>query len=128
MTKHKKHRSWKQKLKRWTKASLLLALRLSLFVGMLVLLLFAAAWICFIRLFNAQHISEVIAAELQKRLNRPVAIASLDLASINSLELKGFRVLDTEGVPGQDLLAADSVTLRFKLFPLLEQHHRHQRC
>ena len=50
-----------------------------------------------------------------------MAIASVDVKFINMLELKGFRVLDTEGNPGQDLLSADSVTVRLKLLPLLEQ-------
>ncbi|MBE6420813.1 MAG: AsmA family protein [Elusimicrobium sp.] len=96
-------------------------MRLFLFTAMLLLLLFSAVWLLFLRTFNAQHISEVITEELQKRLDRPVAISSLDLKFINTVELKGFYVLDTEGAPGQALLAADSVTLRFKLLPLLEQ-------
>ena len=97
------------------------SMRLFLFTTMLILLLFSAAWLLFLKTFNAQHISEVITEELQKRLDRPVAIASMDLKFINTVELKGFYVLDTEGIPGQALLSADSVTLHFKLLPLLEQ-------
>lgn len=96
-------------------------MRLFLFASMFLLLLFSAAWLLFLKTFNAQHISELITEELQKRLDRPVAIASMDLKFINTVELKGFYVLDTEGIPGQALLAADSVTLHFKLLPLLEQ-------
>ncbi len=121
MTKQQEQQTWKNRIWKFAKRSFVWGLRLSLFVSMFVLLVFAVAWIFFVKTFNAQHISEVITAELQKRLNRPVAIASLDLSFINTLELKGFRVLDTEGAPGQDLISADSVTLRFKLLPLLDQ-------
>ena len=120
MTKQKKPRTWKTCLKRFTKATFFLSLRAVLFTSMLLLLLLAAGWLLCIKMFNAQHISEVITAELQKRLDRPVAIAALDLKFINTLELKGFRVLDTEGVPGQALLSADSVTIRFRLLPLFK--------
>ncbi|MCQ2410533.1 MAG: AsmA family protein, partial [Elusimicrobiaceae bacterium] len=120
MAKRKKYHVWKKRLCRKAKAWFFIGLRVALFASMLVLLLGAAAWLFFIRTFNAQHLSEVIAAELQKRLDRPVAVASMDLKFINAIELQGFRVLDTKGMPGQALLSADSVTVRFKLLPLLE--------
>ena len=121
MTKHKKRRTWKSFFKRFVKASFFLSLRTVLFATMFVMLIGAGLWIGFVKLFNAQHISEVITTELQKRLDRPVAISALDLKFINTIELKGFRVLDTEGVPGQALLSADTVTVRFKLLPLFQQ-------
>ncbi len=121
MTSKKTKRSWKYQLKRAVKSIFLTTLRLALFTGMILLLVFAAGWLFFIKTFNAQHLSEVIAAELQKRLERPIVISSLNVKFINTLELKGFRVLDTEGVPGQDLLSAEAVTVRFKLLPLLDE-------
>ncbi|MBR4592695.1 MAG: AsmA family protein [Elusimicrobiaceae bacterium] len=121
MTRHKKKRTWKNKLRKFVKSSLILGLRAALFMTMLLLLAGGVVWVFFVKTFNAQHISEVIVEELQKRLDRPVAIQSLELKFINALELKGLRVLDTEGIPGQTLLATDSVTIRFKLLPLLER-------
>lgn len=121
MTEQKKQKNWKKSCWRGVKSGLTLTLRLMLFGAMIILLAFSALWIYFVRTFNAQHISERLVAELQKRLNRPVAIASLNLSFINTLEIKGLRVLDTEGVPGQDLISADWVTVRFKLLPLLDQ-------
>lgn len=110
-----------RKTKRATKASFLTAWRLCLFAVMLLLLLFCVAWIFFLRAFNAQHISEVITLQLQKQLNRPVRISSLELKFLNTLELKGFTILDTVGEPGQALVSADSVTLAFELLPLFEK-------
>lgn len=119
--KNKKKRSFLWWVWRFVKSCFFLTLRTVLFTVMLLLLICSAVWLVFLKAFNAQHISELITDELQKRLDRPVAISSLDLKFINTVELKGFTVLDTEGVPGQALLAADSVTLRFKLLPLLDQ-------
>ena len=121
MSKEEKKISWLKKLYHALKAAFLMGLRLALLFSMLLLLLFAAAWLFFVKTYNSQHLSEIIAKELQKRLQRPVAIAEVDVKFINMLELKGFRVLDTEGIPGQDLLSADSVTVRLKLLPLLDQ-------
>lgn len=98
-----------------------LSLRTVLFTVMFLLLIAAGLWLLFLKTFNAQHISELITEELQKRLDRPVIITSLDLKFINTIELKGFSVLDTEGAPGHALLSAESVTLEFRLLPLLDQ-------
>lgn len=117
----KKKRTFLWWVWRFIKSCFFLTLRTSLFTVMLLLLIGSAAWLVFLKAFNAQRISELITDELQKRLDRPVAISSLDLKFINTVELKGFTVLDTEGMAGQALLSADSVTLRFKLLPLLDQ-------
>lgn len=121
----KKTNRKKRRFIRWVwrllKSCFFLTLRTVLFTVMLLLLVCSAVWLLFLKTFNAQHISERITEDLQKRLDRPVVISSLDLKFINTVELKGFTVLDTVGEAGQPLLSADSVTLRFKLLPLLEQ-------
>lgn len=119
--KNKKKRSFLSWVWRFFKACFVLSLRTVLFTVMLLLLVAAGLWLLFLKTFNAQHISELITEEIQKRLDRPVIITSLDLKFINAIELKGFSVLDTEGKPGHALLSADTVTLQFKLLPLLEQ-------
>ena len=107
--------------KRYTKTGMLWVWRALLLLLMLVLMLVCAGWLWFIQTFNAQHISERITEQLQKQLNRPVMISSIDLKFINTVELKGFYVVDTVGEPGKPFIAADSVTLNFELLPLLEQ-------
>ncbi|MBP5617336.1 MAG: AsmA family protein [Elusimicrobiaceae bacterium] len=116
-----KKRLFARKTKRFTKASCLWIWRLVLLVVMLVLLIVCVAWVLFLRAFNAQHISEELTQRLQKQLNRPVMISSLELKFLNALELKGFMVVDTVGEPGRALVSADSVTLRFEILPLFEQ-------
>lgn len=115
-TSARKNRFWQ-----YLKTGLKFALRWGLLLVMIGMFLASVAWIVFLKTFNAQRVSEVITTELQTRLQRPVAISSLDLKFINTLELKGFRILDTEGIPGQDLVSAESVTLRFELLPLLKK-------
>ena len=121
MTEQKEPRPKRKFFKRFVKASFFFSLRTLLFTIMLLLVGVLIGWVSVVRLFNAQHVSEMVTAELQKRLNRPVFIDSLDLKFINTLELKGFRVLDTEAEPGESLLSADVVTVQFRLLPLLQQ-------
>ena len=109
------------KTKHITRASFLTAGRVVLLLVMVGLLVFCAAWIMFVRAFNAQHISEVITRQLEEKFNRPVMISSLELKFINTLELKGFYVVDTVGEPGKAFVSAESVTLHLDLLPLLEK-------
>ncbi len=107
--------------KRITRVSFLTVWRMVLLLVMTGLLLFCVAWIVFVRVFNAQHVSEVITRQLEEKFNRPVMISSLELKFINTLELKGFYVVDTVGEPGKAFVSADSVTLHLDLLPLLEK-------
>lgn len=106
---------------KFSKSVFLFGLRLFLLSSMLLILAGTIVWVLFLRAFNAQHISEVITQRLQAHLGRPVIISSLDLSFINTLELKGFSVVDTEGEPGHALVSAESVTLRFNLPALLDK-------
>ena len=115
----KKKRCFKLRFLRFSKRSTLLMLRILLLFVMALLIVFLGGWIFLVKTFNAQRISEAITSELQKHLSRPVAISSMELTFVNTIELKGFYVLDTVGNPGSALLSADTVTLRFKLLPLL---------
>lgn len=92
-----------------------------LFVIMLALLLGCALWVCALKMFNAQQISEALTHRLQLMFDRPVVISSFDLKFINTVELKGFAVLDNNVHPGEPFLSAESVLIRYQLLPLLEQ-------
>lgn len=109
-----------RKTKRATHVGFLTLWRVVLLLAMVGLLAFCTAWIIFVRAFNAQHISEVITRQLEEKFNRPVMISSLELKFINTLELKGFYVVDTVGEPGKAFMSAESVTLHLDLLPLLE--------
>ncbi len=110
-----------RKTKHATRASMLTVWRVVLILVMAGLLAFCGAWIVFVRAFNAQHISEMITRQLEEKFNRPVMISSLELKFINTLELKGFYVVDTVGEPGKAFVSADSVTLHLDLLSLLEK-------
>lgn len=120
-TKRAKKRLFVRKTKRYTKASMLAVWRLALFAMMFVLLLACVGWMFFVRMFNAQQLSERITYQLQKQFDRPVKISSMHLKFLNVVELQGFSILDTVGEPGRPLISADSVTLSFEILPLLEQ-------
>lgn len=119
--KRKKKRLWGLRTFRFFNRTVALILRTVLFAIMLFCLICASVWVLFVRTFNAQQISERITQGLQKHLGRPVSISSIELTFINTLELKGLYVLDTEGDPGKPIISAESVNLRFQLLPLFER-------
>ena len=96
-----------------------LLFKISLFLIMLSFLLIGGAWLVVNKLFNAQQLSQSLTYQLQKVFNRPVVISSLDLKFLNTVELKGFAVLDTEVEQGASVISADSVLIRYQLLPLL---------
>lgn len=112
-----KKRSWTA---RFTLGAASLFLRTVLFTVMLVFLLGAVLWVAALKMFNAQQISETLTQRLQVMFNRPVVISSLDLKFLNTVELKGFAVLDDEVRPGEPFLSAESVLIRYKILPLFE--------
>ncbi len=105
---------------RFALGTMTLFFRTLLFTVMLLFLLAAGLWIGALKMFNAQQLSETLAERLQVLFDRPVAVASLDVKFLNTVELKGFAVLDNEVQPGEPFLAAESVLIRYKLLPLLE--------
>ena len=95
-------------------------LRILLLLVMLVLLVGSATWLFLIKTFNSQQISENLAQRLEEVFDRPVVISSLDLKFFNTVELKGFAVLDNVVEPGTPFLSAESVSIRYELLPLFE--------
>lgn len=125
MARNKKAKSSASSRKRSRTARIVLGtlgvlFRTFLFTVMLLLLLGGGLWIAALKIFNAQQISETLTQRLQTVLDRPVVISSLDLKFVNTVELKGFAVLDNKVNPGEPFLSAESVLIRYKLLPLLE--------
>ena len=120
--KQKKQRGKKRAIaKKLVKWSVVLFLRAFLFTSLLLSLLIVGLWLTAIKMFNAQQISELLVDRLQTLFDRPVVVSSLDLKFLNTVELKGFSVLDTQIQPGEPFLSAESVLIRYKILPLLEQ-------
>jgi len=106
--------------RRWMIGLSKILLKFLLLLTMISFLALSLLWIAIVKLFNAQQISEAITSQVQTVFNRPVQIGSLDLKFFNTVELKGFAVLDTEVQPGLPFISAESVLIRYKLLPLLE--------
>jgi len=108
--------SW---LRRFAGRTFLFGLRLGLFLVMSVFLVGGVLWLGINKIFNAPQISQGITYQLQRVFNRPVVISSLDLKFLNTVELKGFAILDDQVQPGMPVVSAESVLVRYQLFPLL---------
>ncbi|MBR3604015.1 MAG: hypothetical protein IKL48_05000 [Elusimicrobiaceae bacterium] len=110
----------RSKIFRFAKGTISLFFRTLLFTVMFLFLLLMGLWIAAQKMFNAQQISELLVHQLQELFDRPVVITSLDLKFLNTVQLNGFAVLDTEVLPSEPFIAAESVTIRYKILPLLE--------
>lgn len=73
-----------------------------------------------VKYFNAQHIGDIITAALQSSFNRPVVIESIKLVSINAIEIKKLRIVDTELSSYNNFVSVDSVIVRYNLLPIIE--------
>ncbi len=113
-------KSKRSRLIRWTSKGLMLFLKVGLLATMCVMLLLGGLWLGMNKIFNAQQISQAMTRQLQKVFNRPVVISSLDLKFLNTVELKGFAILDTEVQPGSPMVSAESVLIHYQLLPLLQ--------
>lgn len=109
------------RLKRRMRAVFVFALRTFLCMTMLAFVLGGGAWLAVNKIINAQQISQAVTYQLQKVFDRPVVISSLDLKFLNTVELKGFAVLDSVVQPGAPVISAESVSIRYQLLPLLER-------
>ena len=120
--KEQKKESGKKRSKvfRFAKGTVSLFCRTLLFTLMLLLLLFMGLWIAAQKMFNVQQISEMLVQRLEILFDRPVVVTSLDLKFLNTVQLNGFAVLDSKVQPGEPFIAAESVTIRYKILPLLE--------
>ena len=127
MKKKGKHLSQEKQVKkrsrtaRFALGTCSLFFRTLLFAVMFVLLLGSGIWVAALKMFNAQQISEMLTQRLQLLFDRPVVISSLDLKFLNTVELKGFAVLDDTVREGEPFLSAQSVTIRYQVLPLLEK-------
>lgn len=113
-------RTKRGKKRHYVRKSGVLLFKTVLFTIMFVFVLCGVCWIAIVKMFNAQPISEAMTRQLQLVFDRPVVISSLDLKFFNTVELKGFAILDTKVQPGTPVVSAESVLIRYQLLPLLE--------
>ena len=95
-------------------------IRALFFTAVMAAFAMGMCWFLALKYFNAQNVGGAIARELGNALQRPVVIGSIKLVSINSIEIKKFKVVDTKLNTYNDFLSADSVIVRYDLLPLLK--------
>ena len=51
-------------------------------------------WFTALKYFNAEYVGTILTAALQKALNRPVAMESIKLVSLNAVEIINLKIID----------------------------------
>lgn len=95
-------------------------IRALFFLTVFVSIALCAGWFLAIKYFNAQHIGTSLIKILQETFDRPVVMESMKLVSLNAIEIKKLRIVDTTLEDYNDFLSVDSVVIRYNLMPLLE--------
>ncbi len=95
--------------------------RLLFFAAVAFMILMTAAWFAAVKYFNAELLAGSLADTLQKSLGRPVLIESFKLTSLNTLEIKNLKIVDTTAQDYKDLLSVRSVLLKCDLPALLKK-------
>ncbi|MDR0645646.1 MAG: AsmA family protein [Elusimicrobiota bacterium] len=96
-------------------------IRAAFLLAVSIILLLSVGWFSVIKYFNAQKLGETLAKALQYAFNRPVVIGSVKLVSINAVEIKDLKILDTALDSYGELLSVGSVLVRYNLMPILER-------
>lgn len=92
----------------------------SLFLICFVLLiLFSISWFLLIRYFNAHNFGQIVVNGLQEYFNRPVVIKEIKLASLNSVEIKGLKIIDTQAEDYREFISVDRLIIHYDLTSLL---------
>ena len=77
-------------------------------------------WFTALKYFNAEHVGTVLTQALQSGLNRPVALGSVRLVSLNAIEIRNLTIIDNSTDVYNEFISAGSVIIRYNLLPLRE--------
>lgn len=91
----------------------------SLFLVSLVILIIACiGWFLLVRYFNAHNLGQIIVNSLQANFARPVVISEIKLASLNSVEIKGLKIINEQMEDYNEFISVDDLIIHYDLTPL----------
>lgn len=98
------------------------SIRTLFFVSLILIVLFCFSWFALVKYFNARNLGHTIVNSLQESLGYPIIIKEVKLASLNKVEIRGLRVIDTSQEGYNEFLSVDNLLIRYEIAPLL--HNR----
>lgn len=95
-------------------------IRVLFFICLILIILSSISWFIFIKYFNAHNLGTSIVNALQENLGRSVIIKEVKLASLNKVEIKGLKIIDTQSEDYNEFISVDNLMVRYELAPLLQ--------
>lgn len=93
----------------------------SLFLVCLGILIFICiGWFLLVIYFNAHNLGQIIVNSLQDNFARPVVINEIKLASLNSVEIKGLKIINEHMEDYDEFISVDDLIIHYDLYPLLK--------
>lgn len=103
-----------------TKTFFSLVVKAAFLLVLLALLLASAGWIFFVKYFNAEQASSLIAKTLRETFDRPVYIGSVKLSFFNGIEIDTLEIWGGEQNPEEKFLSVKRAVARVNPLTLFE--------
>ena len=66
------------------------------FICLILVVLGCISWFLLVKYFNAHNFGQIVVNGVQEYFGKPVVIGEIKLASLNSVEIKGLKIIDDQ--------------------------------
>ncbi len=92
------------------------------FIALVLVVLTCISWFLLVRYFNAHNFGQIVVNGVQEYFGKPVVIGEIKLASLNSVEVKGLKIIDGQKEDYEEILSVDDLIIHYDLTSLLSKH------
>ncbi len=89
-------------------------------ISLVIIIVVCIGWFLLVRYFNAHNLGQIIVNSLQANFARPVVISEIKLASLNSVEIKGLKIINEQMDDYNEFISVDDLIIKYDLVPLLK--------
>lgn len=89
------------------------------FISLVVIIFICIGWFLLVRYFNAHNFGQMVANGVQQYFGKPVVIGEIKLASLNSVEIKDFKIIDDRLEEYEEFISVDDLIVHYDLSSLL---------
>lgn len=92
------------------------------FICLVLAVLGCISWFLLVRYFNAHNFGQIVVNGVQEYFGKPVVIGEIKLASLNSVEIKGLKIIDDQQEEYEEFISVEDLTIHYNLTSLLSKH------
>lgn len=92
------------------------------FICLVLAVLGCISWFLLVRYFNAHNFGQIVVNGVQEYFGKPVVIGEIKLASLNSVEIKGLKIIDDQQEEYEEFISVEDLIIHYNLTSLLSKH------